>query len=231
MAVKRKRKASAKQLKALAAGRKKRLSKVSSVKKTVKHRKPAKKAAKKRVSVKRISKLEPLHINISGEKTMKRRRRKSAVKSTSRKRRVTRYSGLPSINKSNIVKPLIEGGVAVGGALLSSIIANKLPATVNPKLKASAPILIGLLLGMTKFARNNAMVKGASEGMIIAGGLSLVRQLFPTAPLLAGENEVGLLDNAYMGHPVQLGYESTGTQPLENVAGDNDNFYYTSANI
>lgn len=228
MPVKKRRKASPKQLKALAAGRKKRMSKLSGVKKPARKRRPAKKAVTKKRSRVVSKKLEPLHINISGEKTMKRRRK--ATK-THAKRRIVRYSGMPKINKKDFIKPLIEGGVAVGGALLGSMLANKLPASVNPKLKAGAPVLLGLLLGMSKFARNNTMIKGAAEGMVIAGGLSLVRQMFPTAPLLAGENEVGLLDSAYMGHPVELGYEQTGTQPLENIAGEGDNFYYTAANI
>lgn len=210
-----KRKASPKQLAALAKGRAKR-KKVSSVKK----RKVSTK--KKTVSLHKDD-LKPLQININGEtktmKTAKRKTRKSAKKS----RRVTRYSGILPTNKKDFIKPLINSGVAVGGAIAGSMIANKLPVA-NAKLKAGIPILAGLVLGMSKFGRKE-IVQNLASGMMIAGGLALVRQLAPTLPLLAGENDIDYLDNSY-GNPVELGY--SGTEELENIAGDE---FYTSADV
>lgn len=217
MAVKKKtvkkRRASPKQLAALARGRAKR--KVSSVKKR-------KAPVKRRKVALHKDDLKPLQININGEsKTMKTAKRK-ARKSVKKSRRVTRYSGILP-NKKDFLKPLINSGMAVGGAIAGSMIANKLPIA-NKKLQAGVPILAGLVLGMSKFGRKD-IVQNIASGMMIAGGLALVRQLAPTLPLLAGENDIDMLDNAY-GSPVELGY--SGTESLESIAGDD---YYTSADV
>lgn len=222
-----KRKPSAKQLKALAAGRKKRASKSTAKKRTVK------KSTVKKVKLHKDD-LQPLQININGDsKKMKRRKstKKAAVAKKSR-RRVTRYSGL-NIGKKDFVKPLINSAVAVAGGIAGSMIANKVPVA-DARLKAGIPILGGLLLGMSKFGRKE-MVQSLASGMMVAGGLALVRQFAPTLPLLAGENEVDLLDTQYMGSPLELGYESEEmgiAEPLVNLEGeDEEDNYYSAANI
>lgn len=136
------------------------------------------------------------------------------------RRHVRRYSGAGRGGKLDIMKPLISSGIAVAGGVAGSFIANKLP--VAPKLKAALPLVLGLVLDISKAGRKNPMVQAAATGMMVVGGLALARQFFPTAPLLAGEEEVSMIDTSVdptlLGAPVDLSGEEF------NFSADDDEY-------
>lgn len=84
----------------------------------------------------------------------------------------------------NIVK---NTGVAIAGGLIAGVLANKLPLP-DPRMKAAAPAIAGLLLAMT-IGRKNALAGQLAMGMLSIGGVSLIRTLAPGVPLLAGEGD------------------------------------------
>lgn len=240
MAAAKKRKASKAQLAALAKGRKKAAANRKTTKKTVKKSR----ARKSTIS----AELKPLLISegvkMARKKTAKktvRKTRKSATRyhgeslagSTKRKRTrrsYRRYSGIGG-GKIDVVKPLINTGIAVAGGVAGSFAANKLPIA-DAKIKAAIPVALGLALGLTKIGRKNAMVQAAATGMMVAGGLALLRQFAPTLPLLAGENEVDMVTdsqvNALLGSPVDLmgtPYDLMGEEDSE------EEDYTTAANL
>lgn len=239
MAAAKKRKASKAQLAALAKGRKKAAANRKTAKKTVKKSR----ARKSTIS----AELKPLLISegvkMARKKTAKktvRKTRKSATRyrgeslagSTKRKRTrrsYRRYSGIGG--KIDVVKPLINTGIAVAGGVAGSFAANKFPIA-DAKIKAAIPVALGLALGLTKIGRKNAMVQAAATGMMVAGGLALLRQFAPTLPLLAGENEVDMVTdsqvNALLGAPVDLmgtPYDLMGEEDSE------EEDYTTAANL
>jgi hypothetical protein len=222
MVKKKKRKATARQLAALAKGRAKR-AKIT--------RKSPKRKTAPRKRVGRVAEdLKPLLISEGNTMATKRRttRKKTAKRKTTRyhgefmgttKRKKTRrsprrYSGMGG--KLDIMKPLINTGIAVAGGVAGSFAANKLPIA-DARIKAAVPMALGLVLGMTKFGRKNAMVQAAASGMMVAGGLALLRQFAPTLPLLAGEEDVQITDETgaqllgaptLLGDPVNLGEDN-----------------------
>jgi hypothetical protein len=116
------------------------------------------------------------------------------TKKRTRRKTARRYSGF---GKSDLLKPLINSGVAVAGGIAGSFVVNKLPIG-NAKIKAALPLVIG----------KNPMIQAVGTGMMVVGGLALVRQFVPTIPLLAGEDEVSLIDTSIdptlLGAPVDL---------------------------
>ena len=139
------------------------------------------------------------HKKYSGALAGTRRRRHSA----------RRYSGISKFDVVGIATDMVGVGVgAVGGSFITS----KLPIT-NAKLKALVPIVIGIGIGMTKLGRNR-FVKSALAGSIAVGTLSLVKQFFPSVPLLTGADDAasvaGAIDNLADEEKAMLGYVLNG---------------------
>jgi hypothetical protein len=133
---------------------------------------------------KRRRKARKVH-GIAGGKRRTHKRRYHGIAGTKHRSRVRRYHG--GIGKFDVVG-LATDIVGVGvGAVGGSFIASKLPIK-NAKLKALIPIVLGLGLGMTKFGRGR-VAKSAAGGMIAVGTLSLVKQFFPTLPMLTGADD------------------------------------------
>lgn len=147
-----------------------------------KKRKPSTKKRKKTtVKTKRV------FVPVFEKKTKK--RRISGMKKIPKRRKfgrkARRIGGLSSkaIHAGDFMK---EAGFAIAGAVGGSIIANKLPIA-NTKVKAAIPIIAGIGLSMVK----SHAAKHIATGMVIAGGLSLLRQMLPNTIMLAGEEILG----------------------------------------
>jgi hypothetical protein len=184
---------SAAQKAALARGRKKA---AANRKKKSTVRKPAVK--KRRASVKRrkspVSRSsEPLVIIHQGEKTMakKRRRSSTAKKTTCRRRRSSgRYmSGFGIGNKSKKIQSMLTStAIGTASAIGGTILLAKLPVT-NTKVKSALPLIGGIIVGIMAKGKNAAVMSQVSTGLMIAGGLSIVKQFAPQFSL-AGEREM-----------------------------------------
>jgi hypothetical protein len=141
----------------------------------------AKRRKKTTVRTKRV------FVPVFAKKTKK--RRVSAMKRISKRRKFGRKARRIGSFSSKAVHAgdfMKEAGFAIAGAVGGSIIANKLPIT-NTKVKAAVPIVAGIALSMVK----SHAAKHIATGMVIAGGLSLLRQMLPGTIMLAGEEILG----------------------------------------
>lgn len=154
---------------------------------------------------KRKRKMTAKQAQYFGKRTAKRRKSSPHValhgKRKSRKHSRRRYFGAEG-SKLNIKHIAINTVSAVGGAIVGSMLANKLP--VDNRIKAIIPIVAGIILSGSKFGRKSSMVQAVSAGLVTIGGVSLVRNLVPSLPMLAGEEIYA---------PNLLG------APVENLAG------------
>jgi hypothetical protein len=134
--------------------------------------------------------------------SMARKRRKSVARSSSRKRgghRGFRMGGGGGSMKSAIMNSVKEAGVAIGGGIVAGVIANKLPIS-SPLIKAASPVVAGAVL-MGTIGRKNKLAAQMAVGMMVLGGVAVIRSKFPQIPLLAGEEEI-----EYNTAPPELGY-------------------------
>lgn len=135
-------------------------------------------------------------------------------------RRARRYHGAPKADILGFATDIISVGA---GAVGASFVAQKIPVA-NAKIKALIPIALGLGIGLTKFGRNR-MAKSAAGGMIAVGTLSLVKQFFPTVPLLSGaddaETVAGAIDALPDEEKALLGYVVSGVDG-EVINGEDD---------
>jgi hypothetical protein len=130
------------------------------------------------------------------------RKRKSGKSVTSHKTaRRRRSSGGIGGKKGKALNIIKDMALAVGGGVIAGIAANKLPIP-NPKMKAAAPFVAGLALAMT-IGRKNELAHHFATGMMVLGGVALVRAFAPNVPLLAGEEELSVM-------PSMLGYDGEG---------------------
>jgi hypothetical protein len=95
----------------------------------------------------------------------------------------------------------------IAGAVAAGAVAKFLPATMNDKLKAAVPVVVGIML--PKYLKGN-IGAGVGAGMVAAGGLKLVQSFGILAgvgapysnyqvPQVAGSyNNAGLVDTTYM---------------------------------
>jgi hypothetical protein len=119
-----------------------------------------------------------------------------------------------------IMPLLLNAGATLGGAIGGSMLAARIPAP--DKIKPFIPLAAGVALNVTKLGRNQ-MVRAAGLGLMIAGGLSLIRQFAPQLPMLGAANEteellglpavsgedeelLGLIDEDMSGLPAVSGY-------------------------
>lgn len=210
MQKKKKRTMSAAQKAALAKGRaalaKKRKSGGKTTKrKTTKRRATAKKKAatpKKKTTTRKT---------VAKRKTVKRgtsmAKKKSGGSSVKRKARRAAGKARNFLRKSGAKGILMDAGTAVAGGIAAGFIANKLPIA-DPRIKSAAPIIGGLALAMT-LGKKNPIAKGIGTGMVVLGAVSIIKQMAPQVPMLAGESDYQLPPYGalpYAGETLDLGY-------------------------
>lgn len=136
-------------------------------------------------------------------------------------RRARRYSGASKMDIIGLATDIVAVGA---GAVGASFIANKVPVK-NAKIKAMIPIALGLGLGLTKFGKSRA-AKSAAGGMVAVGTLSLVKQFFPTVPLLTGADDAEGVAGAIAALPDEeralLGYVVNGETAEAELMGVED---------
>lgn len=120
-----------------------------------------------------------------------------------------RFGGMSGSGaKGNVMHHLQDAAIAIGGGVVASAIANKLPIQ-NVLGKAALPAAAGLALLATQ-GRKNHTAAVVGTGMLFVGALALVRAQFPAVPLLAGEEE------AVVG---PMGYDQLEYQGAEDISG------------
>lgn len=217
MAKKKRRKLSPAQKAALAKGRKKiskkRRSPVAKKRRSAPKRKTAKKTVRKVTKKKGVPPM-----------AKKRKTRKSGGSGARRRSRRSRsaFTG----RASGVLNTFKEGAIGIGGGLMAGFLANKLPVA-DPRIKAFAPIAGAVILAATLGKRNKIAAQLAT-GMMILGGVSAVRNLFPNVPMLAGEEEVLYLPN-YSGENIPLADDDEDMGGVVDLAAEPE--YISPADI
>lgn len=94
-------------------------------------------------------------------------------------------------DKSGVMDTVMLALYGLASGIGLSIVANKLPIS-DARAKAALPIAGGF--GILAIPEVNPDIKAAAAvGSMIVGGLSMVRALAPTIPMLAGEDDYILL--------------------------------------
>ena len=125
-------------------------------------------------------------------------RRKKATKRRSSRRRM---SGIGAMNSQ-----VTSAVYTIAGAVAAGAVAKFLPATMNEKLKAAVPVVVGIML--PKYLKGN-IGAGVGAGMVAAGGLKLVQSFgilngisgyagYQVPQIAAAYNTNGLVDSSYM---------------------------------
>ena len=126
------------------------------------------------------------------------RRKRATKKRTTRRRRM---SGVGAMGSQ------VTGALyTIAGAVAAGAVAKFLPSTMNEKLKAAVPVVVGIML--PKYLKGN-IGQGVGAGMVAAGGLKLVQSFGILngigayagyqVPQVAGSyNNAGLVDSSYM---------------------------------
>lgn len=82
----------------------------------------------------------------------------------------------------------------VVGAVATTFLGNMVPATVDRKIVAAGEVVLGYLL--PGFVKNNPLIAGVGDGMIAAGGLTLVKEMgvLNGIPIIAGYKELSTIN-------------------------------------
>ena len=156
----------------------------------------------------------------------KRYSRKSTRRTYSRRRRSVRMHGkfLPSVRGFKPMAIIQEvGGIGAGavGASFIAKLATKVPVLNNPNIVPFIPIILGILLPLTKFGKGK-FVRDACSGAIAIGTIAAIKKFIPQLPLLSGEevNEILLGMNGLGAEgPELLGATSDAMEPIESMLG------------
>ena len=155
-----------------------------------------------------------------GGKPRKRSRRKArymGFEGKRRKRSRRAYFLGADGGRGSILGNLTDLGITLAGAIGGSFIARQipLPLTVKPFI----PIAAGLALTMLG---RQKLLKQLGAGMMVAGGLSVIRQYIPMVPVLSGEPTIMIPvredGTPLLGAPSQFGEEM---QNMVHVTGAN----------
>lgn len=124
------------------------------------------------------------------KRVVKATKRKSHSSSNSLSKRIVPMAHKRSssrLKKVNVKSTIRTIGIGLAGAIVANAGANLLPIA-DKRIKAGLPLALGVILPMLI---KGDMVRLASSGMAIAGGLSLLRAQFgATIPALAGEQYI-----------------------------------------
>lgn len=113
---------------------------------------------------------------------------------------------------------ITQAGALVAGSLAANVIYNKATMIQNAKLRAAAPLLVGLFLSSQK----SKMIAAVGCGMIAAGGQKLVGTFVPgLAGIDADDTIEGVYDEIEMNgaDDVLNGFDDTLNGP-----GDDSDF-------
>jgi len=127
------------------------------------------------------------------------RRKRATKKSSYRRRRMSRVGAMGS---------QVTGALyTIAGAVAAGAVTKFLPATMNEKLKAAVPVVVGIML--PKYLKGN-IGQGVGAGMVAAGGLKLVQSFgilngiaggyagYQIPAVSGSYNNAGLVDTSYM---------------------------------
>ena len=126
-------------------------------------------------------------------------RRKRATKRRTTRRRMSGVGAMGSQVTSAIY--------TIAGAVAAGAVAKFLPSTMNDKLKAAVPVVVGIML--PKYLKGN-IGAGVGAGMVAAGGLKLVQSFgilngiaggyagYQVPQVSGSYNNAGLVDSSYM---------------------------------
>jgi hypothetical protein len=130
---------------------------------------------------------------------MARRKRATKKRAIGRRRRM---SGVGAMGSQ------ITGALyTIAGAVAAGAVTKFLPSTMNEKLKAAVPVVVGIML--PKYLKGD-IGSGIGAGMVAAGGLKLVQSFGILngigggyagyqIPQVSGHyNNAGTMDNSYM---------------------------------
>ncbi len=138
--------------------------------------------AKRKSSVKKPAKRKTTQKRRAPVAKKRRSTKRAAPKKT---RRSSRRRGISA--KKGMMEMVQAAGFGVAGGIVAGMVANKLPIA-DPRLKAAAPIVAGLLLGTT-IGKKQPIVQKIGAGMVVLGAVALLKQVAPQVPMLAGEEE------------------------------------------
>jgi hypothetical protein len=130
---------------------------------------------------------------------MARRKRATKKRAIGRRRRM---SGVGAMGSQ------ITGALyTIAGAVAAGAVTKFLPSTMNEKLKAAVPVVVGFML--PKYLKGN-IGQGIGAGMVAAGGLKLVQSFgilngigggyagYQVPQVSGSYNNAGLMDTSYM---------------------------------
>jgi hypothetical protein len=204
-------------------------------------RKGARRVSRKRKTLKRSFRSERVKpIIIEQESIMSRKRRKvskrrhtvkakrtySGARRVSRKRRsIRRYSGfkIPKMGKMKPMAIITEVAGIGAGAIAGSFVAKlsqRVPFLANPKITPFIPIILGVLLPMTKIGRS-AFAKDIASGSLAIGVIAALRQFAPQLPLLSGDEATEILGAIENMSPAER--EMLGQGSMEEVLVGDEN--------
>jgi hypothetical protein len=95
----------------------------------------------------------------------------------------------------------------IAGAVAAGAVTKLLPSTMNEKLKAAVPVVVGIML--PKYLKGN-LGQGLAAGMVATGGLKLVQSFgilngigggyagYQIPAVSGSYNNAGLVDTSYM---------------------------------
>ena len=129
---------------------------------------------------------------------MARRKRATKKRAIGRRRRM---SGVGAMGSQ------ITGALyTIAGAVAAGAVTKFLPSTMNEKLKAAVPVVVGIML--PKYLKGD-IGQGIGAGMVAAGGLKLVQSFgilngigayagYQVPQIAAAYNTNGMIDTSYM---------------------------------
>jgi hypothetical protein len=193
-----------------------------------KHKKTRRAVAGKARKGKARSKRGPVQIIINergygmGKKRGKKRGRRmhgeAGFEGRKRGRRRGRFMG-GKVSTRSIIGNAGNALAGVAGAVGGAMLGNAIPAK-DARIKAAVPLVAGIVLsGMI----SNPLFRSILIGVSIGGGLSLVRQLAPQIPMLAGADDtVLLLPERPAGETVEIGQPQYGGSTVSLSDGSQD---------
>lgn len=198
MATKKKRKMTAAQKAALAKGRRALAAKRKGKAPAKKRKAPVAKktAARKTAKRKTVKRSTP-------PMARKKKRTSGGVKRKAR-RAVSRARGF--LKGAGLQEIVFDAGTAVAGGVAAGFLANKIPVA-DPRIKSAMPIVGGIVLAAT-IGKKNKIARGIGTGMVVLGAVSVIKQMAPNVPMLAGETDYYIPDYGqlpYAGEMVDLG--------------------------
>jgi hypothetical protein len=194
-----------------------------------KHKKTRRAVAGKARKGKARSKRGPVQIIINergygmGKKRGRKRGRRmhgaAGFEGRRRGRRRGRFMGAGKLSPKSIMGNAGNALAGVAGAVGGAMLGNAIPAK-DARIKAAVPLVAGIVLsGMV----SNPLFRSILIGVSIGGGLSLVRQLAPQIPMLAGADDtVLLLPERPAGETVEIGQPQYGGSTVSLSDGSQD---------